>query len=198
MGAGLQDGCAPREGWRDQGSEVGLGGRSGGNAGKAGPVRCSTPSPRSALSSPHALRLPRAAAGRGGVPGSALGAPASQAGELVPEGGNAGPRVHPSPLRTKPARPSLVPKAPSPDPQPLQGSAGPVSSGLLSAVFGPCTAWAKPQKAKEPHFLRTWAFLLLPLLKIPLNWHLLLPGRFQHVGRRGAWKLLDGIWIHGA
>lgn len=106
--------------------------------------------------------------------------------------------IHPSPLRTKPARPSLVPKAPSPDPQPLQGSAGPVSSGLLSAVFGPCTAWAKPQKAKEPHFLRTWAFLLLPLLKIPLNWHLLLPGRFQHVGRRGAWKLLDGIWIHGA
>ena len=25
MGAGLQGGCVPREGWRDKGSEVGLG-----------------------------------------------------------------------------------------------------------------------------------------------------------------------------
>lgn len=55
-----------------------------GMPGKQGLCAARLLSPRSALNSPHTLRLPRAAAGRGGVPGSAPGAPASQAGELVP------------------------------------------------------------------------------------------------------------------
>lgn len=90
-------------------------------------------------------------------------------------------------LRTKLARPRLIPEAPSPGPRPSQGSAGPVSPASSAPRAGPARGLGQPPEAREPHFPGA-RLSCLPLLKGPLAgpfapWNI--PAHW-----RGPWKLI--------
>lgn len=104
--------------------------------------------------------LPRAAAGRGGGPGSSLMAPASQAGKLLAEGVGAPPSLHVTSTQDKARQAPPHPRGPFPRPPPITGIGRASVTSQLSTTCGPCSRLGPAPGGPGASLSRGPAFLL--------------------------------------